>query len=101
MEKPKHHIFVCASFRVDGESKGMCHKKGAVGFLPYIETEILDRGLDAQVTSTGCMKACDNGPVMVIYPQGVWYGNVENEETIDLILDAVENDEIVESLRIA
>lgn len=101
MEKPKHHIFVCASFRVDGDSKGMCHKKGAAGFLPYIETEILDRGLDAQVTSTGCMKACDYGPVMAIYPQGIWYGGVENEETIDRILDSLEDGDIVTSLRIA
>jgi (2Fe-2S) ferredoxin len=101
MEKPKHHIFVCASFRVDGDSKGKCHKKGSAGFLPYIETEILDRGLDAQITSTGCMKACDHGPVMVIYPQGVWYGGVENEETIDRILDSLEDGDIVTSLRIA
>ncbi len=27
MQKPTHHILVCASFRVKGESKGMCHKK--------------------------------------------------------------------------
>ncbi len=97
MEKPKHHIFVCASFRADGAPKGMCHKKGAVDFLPYIENEILDRGLDAQVTSTGCMKACDYGPVMVINPGGTWYGKVESEEAIDEILDALEDGELAES----
>ena len=97
MDKPKHHIFVCASFRADGEAKGMCHKKGSTGFLPYIENEILDRGLDAQVTSTGCMKACDYGPVMIIYPEGHWYGNIENEAAVDEILDALEDGEIAES----
>jgi len=91
MDKPKHHICVCASFRADGDPKGMCHKKGAAGFLPYIENEILDRGMDAQVTSTGCMKACDHGPVMVIYPEGYWYGSVESEAVIDDILDALED----------
>lgn len=101
MEKPKHHIFVCASFRVDGEAKGLCSKKGAADFLPYIENEILDRGLDAQITSTGCMKACDHGPVMVIQPEGIWYGNVETEETIDEILDALEDGNVAESYRIA
>jgi (2Fe-2S) ferredoxin len=90
MEKPKHHICVCASFRAGGDPKGVCHKKGSVGLLPYIENEILDRGLDAQVTSTGCMKACDFGPVMVVYPEGLWYGNVDSEEVIDEILDALE-----------
>jgi hypothetical protein len=38
------HIFVCASFRADGDPKGVCHKKGSVPRLPYIENEILDRG---------------------------------------------------------
>jgi (2Fe-2S) ferredoxin len=97
MDKPKHHIFVCASFRADGELKGMCHKKGSIGFLPYIENEILDRGLDAQVTSTGCMKACDYGPVMIIYPDGHWYGKIENETAVDEILDALEDGETAES----
>lgn len=101
MDKPEHHIFVCASFRADGDPKGMCHKKGSVDLLPYIENEILDRGLDAQVTSTGCMKACDHGPVMVIHSQGVWYGNVDSEDAVDEILDALEDGKVAESLRIA
>ncbi len=97
MDKPSCHIFVCASFRADGETKGVCNKKGSVGLLPYIENEILDRGMDAQITSTGCMKACDHGPVMVIYPQGHWYGNVESEDIVDEILDAVEDETTAES----
>ena len=92
MEKPKHHIFVCSSFRANGEPKGTCHKKGAVNFLPYIENEIIDRGLTGVVVSScGCLKSCDDGPVMVIYPDNVWYGNVSGEETIDAILDALED----------
>ena len=96
MEKPKHHILVCASFRAGGDPKGVCHKKGSTEFLAYIENEILDRGLDALVTSTGCMKGCDHGPVMVIYPENLWYGSVESEEAIDEILDALEESETTE-----
>jgi (2Fe-2S) ferredoxin len=101
MEKPKHHIFVCASFRADGDAKGMCSKKGSAALLPYIENEILDRGLDAQITSTGCMKACDYGPVMIIYPEGHWYGKIEGEDAVDEILDALEDGGIAESYLIA
>ncbi|MDY6836168.1 MAG: (2Fe-2S) ferredoxin domain-containing protein [Chloroflexota bacterium] len=86
MNKPDHHIFVCASFRSGGDNKGACSKKGSGDFLAYIENEILDRGLNAQVTSTGCMKLCEKGPVMVVYPEGFWYGEV-CEETIDTMLD--------------
>jgi len=100
MDKPEHHLFVCASFRAGGDPKGVCHKKGAVDLMPYIENEILDRGLDAQITSTGCMKACDHGPVMVIQPQGLWYGKVENEAMVDDILDALEDGATAQNLLI-
>ena len=39
--------------------------------------ELSDRGLpDVIVSSTGCLKACDNGPVMVVYPENWWFGRV-------------------------
>jgi (2Fe-2S) ferredoxin len=90
MDKPDHHIFLCASFRAGGDAKGVCSKKGSTDFLSYIEGEILDRGLNALVTGAGCMKGCDHGPVMAIYPDNLWYGNVSSEEAIDRILDALE-----------
>ena len=102
MDKPKHHIFVCASFRATGEAKGVCHKKGSGEFLPYIENEIIDRGLtDIIVSSCGCLKGCDDGPVMVIYPENIWYGNVQGEEAIDEILDALEDGTIASTYQIA
>ncbi|MGD9159909.1 MAG: (2Fe-2S) ferredoxin domain-containing protein [Desulfobacteraceae bacterium] len=101
MEKPRYHIFLCASFRAGGDAKGVCNKKGALDFLPYIENEILDRDLNAQITSTGCMKGCDHGPVMVIYPDNFWYGEVDSEDKIDEILDALEEGESVEEYLIA
>ncbi len=90
--KPDRQIMVCNSFRTNGEAKGVCNKKGAVNLLPYLEEEILDRGLDALVCTTGCIKACDNGPVLVIQPDNQWYGKVDSEEIIDEILDALEED---------
>lgn len=91
METPKHHFFVCASFRVSGEPQGVCHKKEATNLLQYLEGEILDRGLDAAVSSTGCLKMCAQGPVMVEYPAGRWYGKLTTSK-IDAILDALEDD---------
>lgn len=87
MEKPTYHILVCGSFR-GAEAKGVCHQKGSLALLPYLEGEIVDRGLDAMVSSTSCLKACDHGPVLVVYPAGDWYGKVD-EEAIDAILDAL------------
>jgi (2Fe-2S) ferredoxin len=53
--------------------------------------ELSDRGIeDVIVSSTGCLKLCDAGPVMIVYPQGWWYGNVENTHAVDEIVDALE-----------
>lgn len=92
MEKPRHHMFVCASFRTKGDPKGVCHKS-SIGLLPYLDEEILDRGLDVLVTSSGCMKRCDDGPVMVVYPQAWWFGKVDSEEAVDAVLDGLEQGE--------
>jgi (2Fe-2S) ferredoxin len=100
MEKPKFHFFVCASFRHAGDPKGVCHKYASGSLLQYLENELVDRGLEAVVTSTGCMKVCDRGPAMVVYPQGHWYGKI-TEDTIDEILDKLEDDEVLEEHLIA
>jgi (2Fe-2S) ferredoxin len=98
MEKPKHHLLLCASFRVGGEPKGYCHKKGSTSLLQYIEEEVLDRGMDVLLSTTGCLKQCEKGPVVVIYPDNIWYGSVESESAVDEILDALENGGTAERL---
>ncbi len=100
MNKPEFHIFVCNSFRVSGEPQGICNKQGAADLLQYIEEELLDRDMDGMVSATGCLKVCDRGTAMVIYPQNLWYGGV-TEERIDEILDALEEGGVVEDYLIS
>ncbi len=95
MKKPEVHILVCNSYRVAGDAQGFCNKNGAANFIPYIMEECVDRGIDATVTSTGCLNVCSQGPVMVIHPNNWWYGGL-TEERIDEILDALEEGEAVE-----
>lgn len=100
MQKPERHILVCGSFRAQGSPQGVCHKKGAISLIQYLETELSDRGMDdVMVSMTGCLKVCDRGPAMVIYPDNIWYGGLD-ESRIDEILDALENNETVEEYTI-
>lgn len=101
MQKPKHHIFVCGSFRVAGEPKGACHRKDSTTLIQYLQTEIADRSMDdVLVSSTGCMNLCERGPLVVVYPEGHWYGEV-NEEKIDTILDALQEGQAAPELLLA
>lgn len=102
MQKTEHHIFVCASFRGNGGQRGACHKKGSMGLLPYLEGEIVDRGLGAvQVSSCGCLNVCERGPVLIVYPENWWYSGVESESDVDAILDALEDGAAYESRLLA
>lgn len=87
----RYHILVCNSFRLNGTPQGVCFRKGSGSLLQALEQEIGDRGLDAIVTGAGCLKRCDKGPVMAIYPPGWWYGGVD-EAALGPILDALEAD---------
>lgn len=92
MATPERMIICCQSFRAAGAPKGICHKQ-TDGFLQYIEEETLDRGLDALVVATSCLKQCESGPILVIQPENWWFKNVDSEEAIDEILDALEDGE--------
>jgi len=73
------------------EAKGKCIKKDSMQLIPYLEEELEDRGLNAMVTTTGCLNLCDDGPVLIVYPQGHWYRKVESEAAVDAILDSLES----------
>lgn len=97
MTKPEKHILVCGSFRASGTPQGVCSKKGSQGLLAYLENELSDRGMTGvSVTATGCLKACDRGPILVVYPENSWYGGVESEGAIDAIIDSIESGAIAE-----
>jgi (2Fe-2S) ferredoxin len=91
MKKPERVILVCCSFRQGSDAKGKCHKKGGPNLLPLLHEGLDDRGLgNILISSTGCLNACDDGPVMAIYPEGYWYGGVD-EDRLEEILDALES----------
>lgn len=47
---------------------------------------------------TGCLEACEMGPALVIYPEGVFYSNVELSDVEEIVSEHLENDRIVERL---
>ncbi|MHB8127486.1 MAG: 2Fe-2S ferredoxin [Mobilitalea sp.] len=88
MVKIKHHIFVCTSCRINGQQKGFCFSKGSVDILQKFLEEIEDNDLSSEVmvTNTGCFGICEKGPIAVVYPEGIWYGNL-TEENVEKIIE--------------
>lgn len=102
MQKPKYHVFVCTSSRINGQQKGYCFSKDAVGIVQAFMEEIEDRDLndDVMVTNTGCFGICSSGPIVVVYPEGVWYKEVTPEDVPEIVESHFENGKKVERLEI-
>ena len=98
MEDYTRHIFVCLGKR--------CSKKGADGLLDAFKARKKDRSLEvARLTRTGCMKLCketgvegEYSPVVVVYPEGVWYGTVGTGDVDEIIEEHINNGRVVERL---
>lgn len=89
MPKPKHHLLLCSSSRVAGEPNGTCTRRDAPSLIQYIQEGVDDRGIEnVMISNTGCLKMCDKGPILIVYPEGWWYGKI-TEDAVDAILDAL------------
>ena len=76
MEPFRFHLFICSQQKPEGVPS--CPSNGSFVLLDALDHELQARGLksDVQLTTCGCMGLCDEGPVMVVYPDGVWYLDV-------------------------
>ena len=53
-----------------------------------------------RANSAGCMDRCDEGPVLVVYPDGVWYTYVDKHDIDEIIEEHLLNGRIVTRLKI-
>ena len=102
MVNPKYHIFVCTSCRANGVQKGLCCTKGSVQIVDKFMEEIEDRDLSGEVmiTNTGCFGICSRGPIAVVYPEGIWYGNLTPADVETIMEKHIEGGEVVKELQI-
>jgi (2Fe-2S) ferredoxin len=81
------HVFVCTNRRPDGHKRGSCAAGGSEKLRDYLKSRTKELGLGGvRINSAGCFDRCELGPVMVIYPEGVWYA-FHTAEDVDEILD--------------
>lgn len=84
----QHHVFCCTNERPAGHQRGCCKSKNAEALRNYFKARAKEKGIqDVRVNTAGCLDRCELGPVMVIYPEGVWYSAATTAD-IDEIIDS-------------
>jgi (2Fe-2S) ferredoxin len=80
------HVFCCTNVRPDGHPRGCCASRGSEKLRNYMKVRAKELGLEeTRINTAGCLDRCEFGPVMVIYPEGIWY-TYRTREDIDQIL---------------
>jgi (2Fe-2S) ferredoxin len=82
----RHHVFCCYQQRPPGHPRGSCGASGAAPLWEHLGKQLQARQLsDIGMAATGCLGFCNAGPLMVVYPAGVWY-QVKTAADIDEIV---------------
>ena len=82
----KKHIFFCTNQRKE-KNKRSCGGEEINYLRSYMKEKIKASGIKAiRVNTAGCLNRCKKGPLMVIYPEGIWF-KVTNKQDIDLIIE--------------
>jgi len=96
------HVFFCVNEREDGAE--CCAGCGANEVQAHAKQRIKALRKNGEgkirINRAGCMDRCDEGPVMVIYPDAIWYRYVDQSDIDEIIDEHLLNDRVVERLKI-
>ncbi|MFM0738325.1 (2Fe-2S) ferredoxin domain-containing protein [Paraburkholderia xenovorans] len=100
----KYHVFFCLNQREAGAERPSCANCNAQEMQEHAKKRVKKLGLagpgQVRINKAGCLDRCELGPALVVYPEGVWYTYVD-ENDIDEIVDShLANGKIVERLKI-
>jgi len=69
----RRHIFLCA----DQSEPKCCAKEDGLRSWIYLKSRLKELGLDGAGgiyrTKANCLRICQDGPIALVYPEGVWY----------------------------
>jgi len=80
VQDAQRHLFICIG-------PDCCDSATGERVWEYVKRRVRETGLKAMRTKAGCFRVCSGGPWLVVYPEGVWYGAVEEERFERILQD--------------
>lgn len=99
----KHHVFFCLNQREAPDV--CCSNHQAQDAWKHCKTQVKALGLNGaggvRVNQAGCLDRCAGGPVLVVYPEAVWYTYVDKSDIDEIVQSHLQQGQVVERLRLA
>lgn len=97
------HVFFCENQRAPGED--CCANFDAKNARNYVKDKVKTLGISTEqntirINTAGCLGRCDLGPVMVIYPEAVWYTYIDQQDLDEIIEEHLTHGRVVERLKV-
>ena len=96
----ERHIFFCLNERKEGEA--CCAQHAAQQAFDHCKARVKEAGLSGpgrvRVNKAGCLDRCAAGPVLVVYPEAVWYTYVDNADIDEIVESHLKNGQLVSRL---
>ena len=98
MEPYARHVLVCVGGFCSPDHRG----RELYQLLPSLlqREGLLFGARRVKRGETPCLGVCGGGPIVVVYPDGVWYGGVKPEDVDEIVESHILGDKPVERLRI-
>lgn len=89
---PKRHVMVCADTA--------CKSSGGLSVKDKLEQALQEHGLEQEVkiVKTGCFGFCSLGPIVVVYPEEVFYKQVTVEDVDEIVFQHLKHNRVVSRL---
>lgn len=98
----QRHMFICTNQRDNGET--CCAQANTQALVDHAKARVKALGINGagqvRVQKAGCLDRCNEGPVAVVYPEGVWYTLVDSSDLDDIIDTHLVGGEVVKRLQI-
>jgi len=77
-----------------------CRASGSLLVIDAVKRELKKKKLDVELVlkETGCHGFCERGPLVVIYPEKIFYSKVKPDDVPEIISETIEKGNIIERL---